>query len=187
MLLSAKIAMPLAAASALMLSGCSTVLPLDYKNYTGPNAATLVVQHKKGEGGLFYLAFYEKKGECYDRIERYELNFSASATKGSVISYQIAPGKFVVVEQSHGIGNFAKIEGKFVYHSAGYSETQWIPFITQPGKRYFVARDYGVRVIPANYSITPDTNPAKVFRDFPQQQEPNWNANQRCPHLLYDN
>jgi len=185
MLLPTKIALPFAA-SALMLSGCSTVLPLDYKNYTGSDAATLVVQHKKGEGGLFYMAFFEKKGECYNRIDRYELNYSASVSEGSVISYRIPPGKIVGIEQIRSIGNFAKIDGKFVYHSAGYTEIQWIPFITQPGKRYFVTWDYGVRVIPAAYTITSDTNPQKVFSEFTQKPEPNWNANQRCKHFLFN-
>lgn len=185
MLLSAKKALPLATvASALVLSGCSALLPLDYKDYAGPDAATLVVQHKKGSVGTLYVAFYEKKGACYDRVQRYELDSSVFGAEGSVISRKIPPGKLVAFQQIYAIGNLAMIDGEMKYNREGYSGIQWIPLIPQPGKRYYVALNYGAREIPASYSITVNTDPGKVFTEFKNELKPNWDAKQRCRHLI---
>ncbi|MXP55348.1 MULTISPECIES: hypothetical protein [unclassified Pantoea] len=186
MLLNIIKVLPLAAMiiSVPTLSGCSALLPLNYKDYSGKDAATLVVQHRKGEIGTLYVSFYEKKGACYDRTERYELDSSVFGAEGSVISRKIPPGKLVAFQQIHGGGKFAKIDGDMKYNHDGYTEIQWIPLIPQPGKRYYVALNYGAREIPANYSITVNTDPSKVFNEFKDELKPNWDANLRCPHLI---
>ena len=39
----------------LGLTGCANVLPLDYKDYTGSDAATLYVLNHEGNVGTIYL------------------------------------------------------------------------------------------------------------------------------------
>lgn len=185
MLLSFKNILPLSAiAAAFVLTGCSALLPMNYKDYPGTDAATLVVQHRQGEVGTLYVSFYEKKGTCYDRVDRYELDSSALGAEGSVISRKIPPGKLVAFQQIRAIGHFATIDGKMQYDRDGFSEIQWIPLIAQPNKRYYVALNYGVRVIPATYMIKENTNPQEVFSEFRDEVKPTWDANKRCPHLI---
>ena len=118
-------------------------------------------------------------------IRKNQLLPSSILTRFLSVQYlKIPPGKLVAFQQIRAAGQFAKIDGEMKYNRDGYSEVQWIPLISQPGKRYFVALDYGVREIPATYIITANTDPKKVFSEFRNELKPNWNANQLCPHLI---
>lgn len=169
---------------ASLLAGCSALLPLDYKDYSGADAATLVVQEYKGHVGTLYVAFYEKKGDCYDRVERYELDSSVLGADGSVITRKVPPNRLVAFQQLTGGGPNAVVAGQYLYNPSGYVITQWVSLIPKPGKRYFLAPRYGAREIPESYTITPKTNPANVFTEFQTVPEPSWDVNKRCTHLV---
>lgn len=181
MLLSAKIALPLAAvASTLVLSGCSALLPLNYKDYSGSDAATLIIQQREEQRGMLYVSFYEKKGDCYDRIQRYQLSPYMWDMSKKLITHKMPPGKLIAVQQLYSAG-----ESRLTLTSYTTLEgIQWIPLMSQPGKRYYFAVNYGVREIPADYAITSDTDPRKVFSEFKQEPQPNWDAHKRCQHLI---
>lgn len=177
MSLSAKLVLPLAA---LMLSGCSALLPMNYKDYPGPDAATLVIQQREDQRGMLYVSFYEKKGDCYDRMERYQLNPDMWDMNKKLITHKLPPGKLIAVQQI-----YSAAPARFTMTTyTTYTGIQWIPVISQPGKRYYFAVNYGVREIPADYAITSDTDPRKVFSEFKQIPQPNWDAGKRCQHLI---
>lgn len=181
MLSSADIKSPLVAlTSVLLLSGCSTLLPLNYKNYTGPDAATLVTQQREDMRGMLYISFYEKKGDCFDLMERYQLSPDMMDMGKKLITQKIPPGKFIAIQKLYSAGQPVLTTTSYTT----YTGIQWIPLIAQPGKRYYVAANYGVREIPSDYPITADTDPSKVFGEFKQKLQPNWDANKRCQHLL---
>lgn len=181
MKLSAKNTLSVAAVmSVLVTSGCSALLPLNYKDYQGPDAATLVMQQRDAQPGMLYLLFYEKKGDCYDRMARYQLSPDMWDMSKKLITHKIPPGKLIAVQQLYNAG-----EAKLTMTSYTTMQgVQWIPVISQPGKRYYFAVNYGVREIPADYVITSDTDPRNVFSEFKQIPQPNWDAHKRCEHLI---
>ncbi|MBP2199083.1 hypothetical protein [Pantoea cypripedii] len=169
-----------AVASVLVLSGCSTLLPLNYKGYTGSDAATLVVQQREDMRGMLYINFYEKKEDCFDLTDSYQLSPDMMDMGKKLITQKIPPGKLIAVQKLYSAGRPVLTMTSYTT----YTGVQWIPLIAQPGKRYYVAANYGVREIPPDYLITADTDPRKVFSEFKQKLQPNWDANKRCKHLL---
>ncbi|MEA9393622.1 hypothetical protein SJI19_24415 [Acerihabitans sp. TG2] len=168
--------------SVFLLAGCSALLPLDYRNYEGKDAATVVVKNPKGFVGTFYLSIYEKKGACFNRAERYELDSNFFPSEGRVLTGKVQPGRLMAFQQLNATGPWG--DGTQKYNKAGYVESRWASFIPQPGKRYFLDSHYGVREIPADYAVTVYTEPAKLFSEFKTPVEPNWDATNRCHHLI---
>ena len=178
---SVKFTLTLAAllTSTLLLSGCSALLPLNYKDYAGHDAASLVVQQREAQPGMLYISFYEKKGDCYDRMERYQLSPDMWDMSKKLITHKIQPGRLIAVQQLYNAGDKQVLGSRI-----NYNGTQWIPIISQPGKRYYFAVNYGVREVPTDYPIDADTTPAKVFSEFNQIPQPNWDAHKICKHLI---
>ncbi|MGL3998565.1 hypothetical protein ACR3LR_01875 [Pantoea eucalypti] len=92
--------------------GSSTLLPLDYKNYEGKDAATVVAINPKGFVGTFYLSVYEKKGSCYDRTERYQLESNLIPSAGHVMTGKVKPGRLMTLQQLNTIKSDYDEKGK---------------------------------------------------------------------------
>lgn len=169
---------------AIILVGCSTLLPLDYKNYEGKDAATVVAINPKGFVGTFYLSVYEKKGSCYDRTERYQLESNLIPSAGHVMTGKVKPGRLMALQQLNTIKSDYDEKGKKTKHQETYLLSQWVPFIPQPRKHYFIDTEYGVREISSDYVITVNSDRAKIASDFIKNPQYNWDARNRCQHLI---
>lgn len=169
---------------AVFLSGCSALLPRDYTNYTGQDAATVFAQDPKGFVGTFYLSVYEKKGTCFDRIERYELGSNVLPSEGRLMTAKVRPGQLMALQQLYSTGKVAVVEGKIKYNKDGFVASRWVAFIPEPGKRYFLDPALGAREIPSSYSVTADTQAARVFSDFTTPLKLNWDPKNLCQHLI---
>lgn len=165
-------------ASTLILSGCSNLVPRQHKDYTGPDAATLVIQQEEIAGSVTLL-YYENKGECYDRSETYTVNPSMFDTSKRVFPLKIQPGKLLAVQQIYNVKKQSYSFGPFVTVQA----IKKLTFIPQPTKRYYFAVDRGVHEIPNDYVITSNTDPNKVISEFPQLAKPSWDATRLCQHI----
>ena len=163
--------------SALILSGCSNLVPRLHKDYTGSDAATLVIQQEGG--GVVTLLYYENKGECYNRSETYTVNPSMFDTSRRIFTLKIQPGKLLAVQQIYTIKKQSFPLGPF----ADYDVIKKLPFIPQPEKRYYFAVDRGVHEIPNDYVITSNTDPEKVTSEFPKLAQPSWDATRLCQHI----
>lgn len=174
----------IALAPAAFLAGCSALLPLDYTNYEGQDAATVYAQDPQDFVGTFYLSVYEKKETCFDRTERYELGSDVLPSEGRLMSARVRPGRLMALQQLYSAGKLAVVEGKMEYNKDGFTESRWVAFIPEPGKRYFLDPALGVREIPSGYPVTADTKPARVFSDFKTPLTLNWDPKIRCQHLI---
>lgn len=164
--------------SALILSGCASLVPHQHKDYTGSDAATLVIQQQGGDG-LITLLNYENKGECYDRTETFTVQSSMFDTSRRIFTLKIQPGKLLAVQQIYHAKKQSYSWGPFVTVQV----IKKLPFIPQPGKRYYFAVNRGVHEIPDDYLITSDTDPEKISREFPQLAQPSWDATRLCQHI----
>ena len=175
----------IALAPALFLAGCPILLPLDYTNYEGQDAATVYVQDPQDFVGTFYLSVYEKKGGCFDRTERFELGSNILPSEGQLMSAKVKPGRLMALQQLYHSGSqWALIDGKMTYNRDGFTESRWVSFIPEPGKRYFLDPVLGAREIPSDYQVTVHTKPSVVFSDFKTPLKLNWDAKNRCQHLI---
>lgn len=84
--------------STLVLSGCSNLVPRQHSDYTGSDAATLLI-HQQGGDGYFTLLNYENKGECYDRTETHTFQSGSLDTSRRIFTLKIQPGKLLAVQQ----------------------------------------------------------------------------------------
>lgn len=164
--------------SALILSGCASLVPHQHKDYTGSDAATLVIQQQGGDG-LITLLNYEKKGECYDRTETFTVKPSMFDTSRRIFTLKIQPGKLLAVQQIYTIRKQSYSWGPY----RNYDLIKKLPFIPQPGKRYYFAVNRGVHEIPDDYLITSNTDPEKISSEFPQLAQPSWDATRLCQHI----
>lgn len=164
--------------SAFILSGCSNLVPRLHQDYTGSDAATLVIQ-QQGADGLVTLLNYENKGECYDRTETHTIKPSMFDTSRRIFTLKIQPYKFLAVQQIYTIRKQAYSWGPY----GDYDLIKKLPFIPQPGKRYYFAVNRGVHEIPNDYLITSNTDPEKVTSEFPQLAQPSWDASKLCRHI----
>ncbi|MDH2067179.1 hypothetical protein [Pantoea sp. GD03673] len=168
----------------IFLTGCSTLLPLNYTDYEGKDAATVVAINPQGFVGTFYLSVYEKKGTCYDRIDRYQLASNLIPSAGRVMTAKVKPGRLMAFQQLNTIESDYDQYGKKTRFSQSYLLSQWVPFIPQPGKRYFLDAKYGAREISADYAITVHSDPARIASTFKTPPRNNWDARNRCQHLI---
>lgn len=170
--------------SVIFLAGCSTLLPLDYTDYEGRDAATVVAINPEGFVGTFYLSVYEKKGTCYDRVERYQLESNLIPSAGRVMTGKVKPGRLMAFQQLNTIKSDYDQNGKKTRFPETYLLSQWVPFIPEPGKRYFINTQYGAREISSDYAITVNSDPEKIASDFKTLPQNNWDARNRCQHLI---
>lgn len=164
--------------STLVLSGCSNLVPRQHSDYTGSDAATLLI-HQQGGDGYFTLLNYENKGECYDRTETHTFQSGSLDTSRRIFTLKIQPGKLLAVQQIYA-------DKKQFYPLGPYATVQVIkkfPFIPQPGKRYYFAVNRGVHEIPNDYVITSYADPEKVTSEFPKLAQPSWDATRLCQHI----
>lgn len=98
--------------SVIFLAGCSTLLPLDYTDYEGKDAATVVAINPEGFVGTFYLSVYEKKGTCYDRVERHQLESNLIPSAGRVMTGKVKPGRLMAFQQLNTIKSDYDQNGK---------------------------------------------------------------------------
>lgn len=169
---------------AVLLAGCSALLPRAYTNYTGQDAATVFAQDPEGFVGTFYLSVYEKTGNCYDRKERYELGSNVLPSGGTLMSAKVRPGQLMALQQLYSAGQWAMVDGKMTYNKDGFTESRWVSFIPEPGKRYFLDPALGAREIPSDYPVTAYTKATSIFSDFKTPLKRNWDPKNRCQHLI---
>lgn len=153
-------------------------MPRQHKDYTGSDAATLVIQQEEIAGRVMLL-YYENKGECYNRSESYTVNPNMFDTSRRIFTLKIQPGKLLAVQQIYTIR-------KQLYPLMPFTNVQVIKklaFISQSGKRYYFAVDRGVHEIPNDYVITSNTDAKKVISEFPQLAQPSWDATKLCQHI----
>lgn len=168
----------------IFLNGCSTLLPLNYTDYEGKDAATVVAINPEGFVGTFYLSVYEKKGTCYDRVDRHQLESNLIPSAGRVMTAKVKPGRLMAFQQLNTIMSDYDRQGKKTRFPESYLLSQWVPFIPQAGKRYFIDTKYGAREISLDYAITVYSDPARIASDFKTLPRDNWDARNRCQHLI---
>ncbi|WRH23317.1 hypothetical protein GC090_21910 (plasmid) [Pantoea sp. JZ29] len=152
----------------LGLNGCAKVLPLNYTNYEGIDAATLYVLNSQGNVGTIYLASYDynNKDSCYDMSDRYELDSNFFKAKGSVITARIKPGVFYSVSQ-------IRNDGRFIENT----DSSVIP---EAGKSYYVSS--GSRAVQVPDSFRPDASesPDEVVKVYGNNKVTYWNVKKIC-------
>lgn len=161
-----------AGALALTLTGCSSTLPLDYKEYTGSDAATLYVRNAKGNVGTIYLSTYKyvEKEACYERDTRYELDSNFLKADGAILKNRIAPGHLYAVEHTDN-------KGKWIYYYT-------TPFIPEAGKHYYLVDISSVTEIPASANITYSMTDTEIVRLNTGQPVKSWNAKAQCKNAV---
>ena len=103
------------------LTGCAKVLPLDYDNYTGKDAATLYVLNRAGNVGTIYLGSYtlNSKDNCYDMSDRYELDSNVFQAKGNIVVSKVKPDVLYSVSQLESSGQFIQSTHSSIIPEAG--------------------------------------------------------------------
>lgn len=129
---------------------------------------------------MLYILYYEKKGDCYERIQHYHLSAHIWDMSKKLITQKIPSGRLIAVQQFHCSGQPVLTMTNYT----AFEVLQWIPFIVQPGKRYYFAVNNGIREIPAEYPMTSETDSGKLFNKFAQSPQPNRDARKRSPHLI---
>lgn len=152
----------------LGLIGCARVLPLDYKNYNGSDAATLYVLNREGNVGTIYLGSYtlNSKDNCYDMSDRYELDSNFFQAKGNVVVSKIKPDVLYTVSQ---INN----EGRFIRNSHS-------SFIPEAGKYYYIASGSKAVQVPADFVPDASVNSDEIVKNYARNQVRYWNVKKIC-------
>lgn len=158
--------------SLILLTACSSVLPLDYKNYEGSDAATIYIQNKKGNIGTIYITKYRyiEADACYEMDLRYELDSNILAANGNVIESKVAPNGFYAIEQ---------IQTKET-HIWNLSSS----FIPDAGKYYFISPGTGVAEIPDNLKISTSTNEDEFFQKYGKNKVKGWVLKSKCKNFI---
>lgn len=157
------------AAISLGLTGCANVLPLDYKDYTGSDAATLYVLNKEGNVGTIYLGSYtfNSQSNCYDMSDRYELDSNVFQAKGNIIVSKIKPNVLYSVSQ-------IKNEG------GGYIRNSHSSFIPQAGKYYYIASGSKAIQVPADFIPDASVNSDDIIKNNAKNPVKYWNVKNIC-------
>lgn len=155
-----------------LLTACSSVLPLDYKNYNGADAATVYVQNKKGNIGTIYITKYRyvDTDTCYEMVSRYELDSNILSADGNVIESKVEPSGFYAIEQ-------------IITHDSWISRLS-ASFIPEAGKHYFISSGYGVAEIPDSLQITISTNENEIFQQYGKDKVRGWAVNNKCKNFV---
>lgn len=150
------------------LVSCAKVLPLNYKNYDGGDAATLYVLNRQGNVGTIYLASYtyNAKDSCYDMSDRYELVSNFFQAKGAILVSKVKPGVHYSISQ---MINFGEVIQK--------SNTSLIP---ESGKSYYISSGSSAVQIPASFVPNTSENPDEIIRKYDKDEIKYWNVKNIC-------
>ncbi|MCW8110182.1 hypothetical protein [Yersinia intermedia] len=153
----------------LGLTGCANVLPLDYKDYTGSDAATLYVLNREGNVGTIYLGSYtfNSQNNCYDMSDRYELDSNIFQAKGNVVVSKIKPNILYSVSQIKNKGG-------------GYILNAHSSLIPEAGKYYYIASGSQAIQVPANFTPDASVNSDDVIKDHAKNPVKYWNVKNIC-------
>ncbi|MDW8847260.1 hypothetical protein SD961_15410 [Erwinia sp. MMLR14_017] len=155
------------------IAGCAQVLPLDYKNYSGSDAATLYVLNSQGNVGTIYLGSYtyDSKYSCYDMSDRHELDSNVFQAKGNIVVVKIKPGVTYAVSQIINGGEFIK---------SSYSS-----LIPDAGKYYYISSGSKAVQVPADFVPGASANPDNVVKNYEKNEVKYWNVKKICSPLLF--
>ena len=157
----------------LGLTGCARVLPLDYNNYNGSDAATLYVLNREGNVGTIYLGSYtfNNNDNCYDMSDRYELDSNVFQAKGNIVISKIKPGVLYSVSQ-------IKNEGKFLQNSHS-------SLIPEAGKYYYIASGSRAVQVPVDFVPDASVNSDEIVKNYGNNQVSYWNVKKICVRPLW--
>lgn len=158
--------------SALLLSGCSNILPLDYSQYEGSDAATIYARNYEGSVGTIYITTYKyvDTDACFDMDTRYELDSNVFAASGNVIKAKIKPGNFYAYEQTRNYGR--------------YIADSRLSFIPEPGKTYYIMQNERIFEIPDSEVISMNTDEQKLFNQYGKNLVKGWPAKNKCKNFM---
>ncbi len=150
------------------LTGCAKVLPLDYDNYNGSDAATLYVLNRQGNVGTIYLGSYtwNSKDNCYDMSDRYELDSNVFQAKGNIVISKVKPDVLYSVSQLESSGHFVQST-----HSS---------LIPEAGKYYYVASGTKAVEVPADFVPDASINSDEVVKKYGMNPVRYWNVKKIC-------
>ncbi|QRG77791.1 hypothetical protein [Citrobacter sp. R56] len=150
------------------LTGCARVLPLDYDNYNGSDAATLYVLNREGNVGTIYLGSYtlNSKDNCYDMSDRYELDSNVFQAKGNIVISKVKPDVLYSVSQLKNSGRFIQST-----HSS---------LIPEAGKYYYIASGSKVVQVPADFVPDTSVNSDEIVKNYGNNQVRYWNVKKIC-------
>ncbi|ALR78852.1 hypothetical protein [[Enterobacter] lignolyticus] len=150
------------------LTGCAKVLPLDYVNYNGSDAATLYVLNREGNVGTIYLGSYtlNSKENCYDMSDRYELDSNIFQSKGNIVKSKIKPDVLYSVSQIKNLGGFIQ-----------YTHSALIP---EAGRHYYIASGNKAVQVPGDFNPDASTNPDEIVKKYSNNQVKYWNVKKIC-------
>lgn len=150
------------------LTGCARVLPLDYDNYNGSDAATLYVLNREGNVGTIYLGSYtlNSKDNCYDMSDRYELDSNVFQAKGNIVISKVKPDVLYSVSQLKNSGRFIQST-----HSS---------LIPEAGKYYYIASGSKVVQVPADFVPDASVNSDEIVKNYGNNQVRYWNVKKIC-------
>ena len=143
----------LAAIIPLALSACSRLLPLDYTNYQGSDAATIYTLNQQGNVGTIYLG-------------RYQLESNFLESTGKVIVSRVKPGAQYSVSQ-------IKNRGSYLIDSDS-------SFIPEAGKYYYIASGSKIVEVPASFIPDPNVSEDSVVKHYEKTPVKFWNLKKRC-------
>lgn len=163
----------------LALSACSRVLPLDYTNYQGSDAATLYVLNQSGNVGTIYLGSYKfnEKDACYDMVDRYELDSNVFASKGNVVVSKVKPGVQYSVSQIKNKGSSYRFSSNTIVTNVLNSHSSIIP---EAGKYYYIASGSMAVEVPANFAPNPAVSQDEVVNQYKDTPVKYWDVNKIC-------
>ncbi|QMR41528.1 hypothetical protein [Klebsiella aerogenes] len=155
------------------LTGCAKVLPLDYDNYNGSDAATLYVLNREGNVGTIYLGSYilNSKDNCYDMSDRYELDSNVFQSKGSIVKSKIKPDVLYSVSQIKNLG--------------GFTQNTHSSFIPEAGKYYYISSGDKAVQVPADFIPNASANPDEIVKKYSNNQVKYWDIKKICSRPLW--
>lgn len=156
------------AAISLGVTGCARVLPLDYDNYNGSDAATLYVLNRQGNIGTIYLGSYvlNSKDDCFEMADRYELDPNVFKSKGNVVVSKVKPGALYSVSQLKNLGSFISST-----HSS---------LIPEAGKYYYISSGSHAVQVPADFVPDASVSSEEVVKQYSNNPVKYWNVKKIC-------
>jgi hypothetical protein len=168
----------LAAIIPLTLNACSRVLPLDYSNYQGSDAATLYVLNQSGNVGTIYLVSYKftEKDGCYDMDDRYQLDSNFFESKGNVIVSKVKPGLKYSVSQIKNMGT------SYGLTHVLNSDSSIIP---EAGKYYYIASGNRAVEVPADFVPDATVSQDQIVNQYKDKPVQFWNVKKICSRVWW--
>jgi len=150
------------------LTGCAKVLPLDYDNYNGSDAATLYVLNREGNVGTIYLGSYtmNSKDNCYDMSDRYELDSNVFQAKGNIIVSKVKPDVLYSVSQINSSGRFIQSTNSSL--------------IPEAGKYYYIVSGNKAVQVPSDFVPDASVNSDEIVNKYSNNPVRYWNVKKIC-------